>query len=64
MVTRVDEVSRVDEVTRVDGQVYCSFHRMIQCYRQVLRIAIMICSNSLHLVTSLRIALVTGRSYP
>ncbi len=43
-------------VTCVDRKVCCNFHRMVQCYRQMLHIAIMLHSNFLLLVTSLWIA--------
>ncbi len=46
-------------VTYVGGQVCCYFHGMVQCYRQMLRISVMLCSNFFHLVTSSQTALVT-----
>ncbi len=35
-------------VTCVDGQAYCNFHGMVQCYRQMLRIAVTLHSNFLY----------------
>ncbi len=46
-------------VTCVDGQACCHFHGTVQCYRQMLRIAVTLHSNFLHLVTSSQTALVT-----
>ncbi len=50
-------------VTCVDGQACCCFHGMVQCYGQMLRVAVTICSNYLHRVTSLQTALVLRHNY-
>ncbi len=34
----------------VDRQSSCNFHEMVQCYRQMLRTAVMLRSNFLHLI--------------
>ncbi len=49
-------------VSWVGGHACCKFHGMVQCYRQMLRIAVTIRSNFLYLVTSLQTALVTRRN--
>ncbi len=45
-------------VTCVDGQMYCNFHGVVQCYGQMLHIAVMLRSNVLHLATSSQTALI------
>ncbi len=37
----------------------CNFHRPVQCYGQMLHIAVTLHSNFLHLITSSQTALVT-----
>ncbi len=32
-------------ITCVDGQAYCNFHGMVQCYRQMLHIEVILHSN-------------------
>ncbi len=49
-------------VKYVGGQAFCNFHGMVQCYENMLHIAVMLYSNLLHLVTSSRAALVMRRS--
>ncbi len=44
-------------------QKWRNFHGMVQCYRLMLRIAVTLRSNLLHLVTSLRTALVIQWCY-
>ncbi len=43
----------------VDGQACSNFHGMVQCYGQMLPIAVTLRSNFLNLATSLQTALVT-----
>ncbi len=49
-------------VTCVNGKACCNFHGTVQCHRQMLRIAVMLQSNFLHLVTSSWTALAKQRS--
>ncbi len=46
-------------VTCVDKQERCNFHGMVQCYGQMLHIAVMLCNNFLHLVILSQTTLVT-----
>ncbi len=50
-------------ITCVNGQACSGFYETVQCYRQMLCIAVKLSSNFLHLVTLLQTAFVTRRSY-
>ncbi len=50
-------------LTCVDKRVCCNFRGMVQCYGQMLHIAVTLPSNFLYVVTSSQTALVTCRSY-
>ncbi len=51
-------------ITCVDRQVYCNFHKTVQCYRQMLYNAVTLCSNILYLVSSSRILCYVTCLYP
>ncbi len=40
----------VKMITYMDRQVYCKYHGMIQCYKQLSHISVRLCSNFLHFV--------------
>ncbi len=48
-------------VACVDRQACCNFHEMVQCYEQVLHIAVLLQSNFLLLVTSSQTVVVKVR---
>ncbi len=49
-------------VTYVDGYMCCTFHGMVLCYGQMLRTAVTLCSNFLHLITLSQTTLVMQHS--
>ncbi len=48
-----------DDNTRVSGQMGGNFHGMVQCYRQMLHIVVMLHCNFVDIVTSSQKVLIT-----